>query len=257
MKTMSLKKAMNYQISYMSEAVAWFFGIVSAIGLILWLISSIATGTAGVISLPFVGNINIGGYEGNINMDINMAAMLTIMLFIVGIVGIREDLKMFVQHGMGRYTVYFSTLLISLLVGAVMGVVFEIINMLRANVAGFPLSAVAFGSPEGFIAGWFMSFSAIFFVWQFGAAISLVYYRLSGIKSVIFTVVGVAILISGTARTVIDAFTAVIANPDAVATTGFEALLLGQIDTVGWILAAGIICAVINFFLIRHAQIRE
>ena len=236
MNNMRLKPAMHYQLNYMFWASLCILGIAAAIVVFLRLV-------VGVVVI----NINIGGDTSQGDFLFSVGAILAITFFIIGIAGIREDLKFFIQHGMGRCTTYFSHILTSLASGLALGLLCELLNLFSRAWPAFPVSGLMF-SDQGFLAGWMLHTLCFFFVWQLGALISLIYYRMSNwIQVTIFSIllfglptfIGLAIGdFDGVVNTIVNFFV----NPPAFA----------PLFVIG-----GILAALGNFLLIRRAQIKE
>jgi len=191
----------------------------------------------------------------------NIGGIFVITFFIVGIAGIREDLRFFLQNGMGRYTVYFSTLLASLICSAVLGLIFGLINALPVQF----VSATAFGSSGSFLAGWIMSGVFLFFAWQLGTLISLIYYRLKNTFQIVaVSVAGGVLILSGLPNIIYTFLYAVIPSSDVAAEVAeaineafYGATILPQNNMPVVILLLGTVAAVLNFLLIRRAQVKE
>ena len=237
MGNMRLKAAMHYQLNYMFWASLSILGIAAAIAIFLRLV-------VGVVVI----NINLLGDASESSFLFSAGAILAVTLFIIGIAGIREDLKFFIQHGMGRGTTYFSHILTSLISGLILGLLCQLFDLIIYWVwPAFPVSGLRF-PVEGFFAGWMLHTLCFFFVWQLGALISLIYYRMNNwIQSLIFSLllfgsplfIGMAI---GNFDGVVDTIINFFVNPPAFA----PLFLIG-----------GVLAALGNFLLIRRAQIKE
>lgn len=248
MNNMRLKQALHYQLDYMVKSYWGFFGVILAIMIFIRLLMAFA-GNAVSFELPFAGDINIGVGEvqaqGHVNFNIGIPVI--IMLFIVGIIGIREDIKMLLQHGMGRYTIYFSGLINSLLTGAFLGFICMILSLIANRWPGFfVIGSVV--SVQGFLNGWILNIGGFFFAWQLGSMISLIYYRLNHIQQVIFSVSAGAVLLFGV--------------PNIISRIGAEAFAesLSNIFVNNAILTLfllGASAAAFNFLLLRRAEVKE
>jgi len=213
MNNLNLKPAILYQLTYIGRFFLIALAIIAAVFV--------------VFRLFFATMITI---ENETNISINLISIISMMLFIIGIVGIREDIKMFLQHGSGRKTVYFSTLIASLITGVVLGLICELLKIL--------FDAFAYAE-TGFIAGWLMTSAAFFFAWQLGTLISLIYYRLNTFGIVVFSIVGGAAMI--------------FCIPIIIT---YISLMYPEIARLP-LLLCGILAAGGNFLLIRRAQVKE
>ena len=248
MNTMRLKPALHYHLDYMARASLSTLGIVSAIVFVLSLFVSVTTVDDGTdITIAFLGNVNIGG-----NVIFNAGSVIVIMLFVVGIAGIREDIKFLLQHGMGRYTVYFSTLWSSLISSAALGLSCEILNLIWNAWPAFPASGIVFPN-GGFFSGWILHTLCFFLAWQLGMLLSLIYYRLSRTGQIVFSVAGVAFLVFALPNIILSILGDEVGVLDAIFFNYPQnPLTLMMVALLGGVLSAGG-----NFLLIRRAQIRE
>lgn len=252
MKNMRLKPAMRYQLEYMLDAFLSIMGVTVLIMIAMFILGVTFGAEAETeMNILVIGSVNIGGMG---NFSFNMASIMVMALFIIGIAGIREDIKMFLQHGMGRYTVYFSTLFAALVCGALMGLFFQLLNLLYYHWPVFPARGLGFQG-SGFFSGWLWHMGVLFFAWQLGTLISLIYYRLSGRQAVIFSVAAGGLMLfvlPGFIGRLVSFVTSNVAG-QAVFTPapgGFGSRLTA-------IFFFGMLSAGLNFLLIRRAQVRE
>jgi len=266
---MNLKPALLYQLDYMLKASLGVMGV-----LILIALGSHLLAAAGIFSVSVeqyapreildlairgVGEIQVEGtdYDGEFIIVnwLNVGAVALFSLFIVGIVGIREDIKFLLQHGMGRRTVFFSTLLASIICAVAVGLVSEGFNLISSHWAEFPFVGLTFNDMgHGFLAGWLFHAGIFFCAWQLGTFISLLYYRMNKIQMIIFSVAAggvILLLMQGFARRVIADVDVWIEN----FMYAMENLHLVNISTVT--LVIGSAAAAFSFMLIRRAQIKE
>ena len=243
MGNMRLKQALHYQLDYMFWASLWVLGITSAI----FIVSVLLSGVAAAGNFVFVVNAgyDYGQFTGNAN------AIFTIFLFVIGIVGIRSDLKFFLQNGMGRNTTFFSNLLASIIVGVVLGFINEVITVVIAM-----LFVNAMNPGSNFMQNWAVSSAVFIGAWQIGALISLIYYRLNRLGQVIFTISAIALVVFG-----FGAFANYfLRDPDAMIERIEEFVTVSQniaINTTLITLAIAAVAAAGSFLLIRRAQIKE
>jgi len=246
---LNLKPALRYQLTTMSKAAAMVFAIVFAVAIFLHFLVGFfiepetTVNIAGIVSTEADET-----FETFIRVNqVNFGFVAIIFLFVAGVGGIREDLKLMLQHGMGRRTVYVSTLLGSLISSAALGIFCELLNL----VTVFSISGLNFQG--GFFSGVLLHTLSFFLAWQLGTLISMIYYRLETMQKIIFSVLGGALIVFGIPRTITRLLT-----HDAGA---FEATLINIFTNpfvlVLPILVCGVLAATGNFLLLRRAQVRE
>ena len=243
MNKMRLKPALHYQLDYFVRSSLSYLGVLAAIIISINLIRRFfIDGT--VVDILGLVRFDTGG--GGFFV-FNVGTILVFMLFVIGIVGIREDFKMLLQHGMGRCTAYFSSLFGSLIFAAVLGLFCELLNIAARYWPSFPVRGMTF-LEQGFFAGWFLQAGFFFLAWQLGVLISLIYYRLNGLQQTVFTVAAVATIIF-----VLPGGLRHIAEGGA----DLEAALVGLLANPTFIPLWGALAAVGNFLLLRRAQVKE
>jgi len=248
---MRLKPALHYQLDYMARSSLTVLGIVAVIIVFFMLIR-----TGIFVEITVFGII---GRAGEGTMMFGIGAVITIMLFVVGIAGIREDLRLLIQHGMGRSTTFYSTLIASLVSGAVLGLFCELLNTVSNNWPVFPVRGLSLtnAGSESFFLGWFFHMAIFFFAWQLGALISIIFYRLSRMQQILFSITVGGLLIFVLSNNIISSSVgSLMENPIGLSTV-FAGAIFRPINLVGLIFSLGIIAAASNFLLIRHAQIKE
>jgi len=226
---MRLKPALRYQLEYMAKAS---LNTVCVIAII-------------VVAFRLLGAIfMIGGQIDNINM----AVVAFVSLFIVGIASIREDLRMLLQHGMGRYTTYFSTLLIGIISGIVLGLFCELLNLIADRWHGFPMTGLIPHDGQSFFVGWLLHASLLFLAWQLGVFISLLYYRMSKMQQIVFSISAIALSVFVLTHAI-----------NSVADLEFAApiVLPAPLSLTAFVMSSTALVAVLNFLLLRRAQVRE
>ena len=257
MTKLHIKPAMRYQWSYMWRAALWTAGILIAIMLLVNVIASVIYFS--YADIPIRGDIGYAINEAFGSMHVSMidvGGMLTLMLFIAGICAIREDLRFFIQHGMGRKTTYIANILISLITAAVAGLFSVLLSLISANVGFLHVSLTWFHN-ENFFISWLLHTLSLFFAWQLGTLISLIYYRLNTLMKVVFSVAAGALflgVIPGLSISGIFAFGVPIlfSTGDGITLTGF----LSNPGNLGLVIfVMGALCTIGNFLLIRRATI--
>jgi len=258
MTRLRLWPAMRYQLDYMLKNALATIGIICAILLIISIFASFTTGDgdSGTVSLNIIGILDFD-FEATI-MVFSVGAILVFMFFIVGIAGIREDFKFYLQHGMGRRTTYLSTLFSSLIVGAGWGLICQLLTLFFNTWAWFPATGLALPT-ENFFLGWLLHTLVLFFCWQFGTALSLIYYRLNKMGKIIFSVAGVALIIFVIPNIINNIIDLILPDIGDAAEIGaaLTAFFGNPLNLSLIILALGAISALANFLLLRKAQARE
>jgi len=269
MRSMNLKPALLYQLDYMLRASLGVLGVLILVALGSHLLAAagifsvnIDTSSPGEIldlAIRGAGEIQIEGadYDGEIIIVnwLNVGAVALLSLFIVGIVGIREDIKFLLQHGMGRRTVFTSTFLASLISAAAIGLINEGFNLISSHWAAFPFVGLTFdGMNHGFFAGWLFHVGILFCAWQLGTFISLLYYRMNKIQQIVFSVVAggfILLVMQGFVRRVVVDVDVWIENFMYT----LENLHLINISMITLII--GLVAAAFSFMLIRRTQVKE
>ena len=244
MNNLRLKPALLYQIDYLGKAALIIFGIVILNALFAILLGPSQNIT--FISLNFANGTWLSG----------LGVVATFTVFIIGIAGIREDLKMFLQHGCGRYTVFFSTIIAALIAGIGLGLLAELLNLAAITWPNFPLLGLEFTTnptAQSFFTGWLVHIALIFFAWQLGAFFSLLYYRMSKIQQIIFSAAAIGIFVIGLPNLISRFLVDDTGMVDRML-SGFFAIL----PTMPWLLLLFcILVAGINFLLLRRAQVKQ
>ena len=251
MNNLSLKPTLRYQLSYVARATLIGLGISAAVAIFFHLFANVMIYGEGM-HINLGGLLEINADEGLL-LNINISGFITIYLFVLGIAAIREDLRMFIQHGVGRRTTYFSTLISGLITGVALGLVCQLFYL--ALSAMFGANIITPINADGFFGNWLLNAITFLAAWQLGALISLVYYRLNKIGAIIFSVVGGLFIIYGIPQLAI-----VLIGDDIGA---FEALILGIVSIfttpfsmIFPVLVFAVVVAVVNFLLIRRVTIK-
>ena len=253
MTNLHIKPAMRYQWNYMWRAGLWVAAILIGIILLINVIAAVIY--ISYANIPVTGDIGYALNEafGSMRISIiDIGGIFTLMLFIVGIFTIREDLRFFIQHGMGRKTTYVANILISLITAAAAGLFSELLALLVNNVEFLHGSISGFPT-DNFFASWLLHTLSLFFAWHLGTMISLIYYRLNTLGKVLFSVTAGALflfIIPVSLAPFVDFIFP--ASGPAVFNLLTNPALLGLI-TFG--LTA--VCAIISFLLIRRATIKS
>jgi len=234
MKNSRIKQALHYQLNYFGWSSLWVYGISVTVLIAL----------SGIIIL----SVN------DANMNAGISSVAFVHLLILGI-GIRGDLKFYLQHGISRRTTFISTLFNSMLCAVLLGVFCEVIYLILNRWINPSEILYAYGVNSFFI-NWLRNTILFVFAWQIGTLISLIYYRLGGVQKVIFSVLAIGALIlafSGVIHFIVsftDNFTDLVTK-----------LTDGSYDVLSPVLlitlALAIIAAGINYFLLRRAPVKE
>jgi len=237
MKISRLKPALIYQLSYVAWTSLCVLGIVAAI--------MILTGT-GTFFFFGTNDYTTGSYF--------VGGTIAVTFFVIGAGGIREDLKFMLQHGIGRKTTYLSNILGSLISGAALGLICEVLNL--ASIRWPVLSAgTLFLTDGGLFEGWMLHTLSFFIAWQMGSLISLIFYRMNKTQKIVL----ITFIIAMAVFSFIFGLNRLIINVD-----GFVDMVVGFAENplelgllVLPLVALGAIVSVFNFLLIYRAQIKE
>jgi len=264
MGKMNLKAALWYQLDYMAKATLSVFGVLVLIAIAAYLLSAFGIlnitisdyAPNDVLDLAMRGAYavqNDDGYYTNITMNIGAVALLS--LFIVGIVGIREDIKFLLQNGMGRRTVFTCTFLASIITAVVLGFFGELFNLISYNWSVFSLRGLTLDATNHtFLLGWLFHIAVLFMAWQLGTFVSLIYYRLNKIGQIVFSISAVSAFILMTSLSA----QRITADVDVWVENfiyAIENINLINVSTITFLI--GLVTAALSFLLIRRAQTKE
>ena len=203
------------------------------------------------VAIGFIATISVNA--GNVNVGISGVGFLH--LFILGIAGIRSDLRFYLQHGISRRTTFFSHLYGSLICSAAIGLFCKIFNLFAGLLPVYTGGGSDF-TIQSFLTGWMTHTLVFFFAWQIGALISLIYYRLGMMQQIVFTVAAItAILLTllSSVRYAVSVSDGLggMAQSAVESSFGFTSTLILATLLLGTLAAAG------NYLLLRRAQIKE
>ena len=250
MTKLYLGRVMKYQVRSQGLALLTAFGILAL--LILGL--SILTAT-GVFS---GGEFRISGifYTPSTAPFIHVASIVTVMYFVMGISVIREDFKFQLQHGIGRNTTFLASVLTSFSASAIVGLVCVLLNVISSHWYEFPASGYFFPGTNLFVS-WLLHVLIIFTAYQCGVMLSLIYYRLSKLGKVLFSVIGIAAIVIGLPYLGIRTIS-LVTNESVTYVTGAILYTLSQPNFLLLIMfVAAIVFAAIDYLLLSRACARE
>jgi len=238
MNNLNLKPAMRYQLDYLKNAFLIALGILFVASIVISVF----------ISFRVLGeNSTLMGIDG----------VFVIMIFIIGICGIREDLRFFIQHGMGRLTTYFSTLFASLICSAALGLIITAFTAFSSTLQIIRIESVfswillQSNSVPSLISLWILSTFTLFFANQLGILISLIYYRLNKIQCIVFSV------LAGASIIFIPRLT--LTRRSNMGAEAFDSMWHNFFHTPATLILTfaivGILAAIGSFLLLRRAQI--
>jgi hypothetical protein len=232
-----LKKTLAYQFNNVGWSCLYVYGIAIVVTCIL---------AAGFVSFSI---------NGATTTLYNLGPVAFLHFLIIGIAGIRDDLRFFLQHGIGRRTTYFSHLYSSLIAGFAVGLFCVLYSLAWSGVLGSFWGGPVFNIP-GFLLHWLIHGIGFFLAWQLGVLISLIYYRLGKLQKVVFSVLAVASILFALPQAVNrligasgdfgDMIERVVVNPPNLTAP----LLLASLP-IGILMAAG------NYLLLRRAPVRD
>ena len=190
MSNMDIKGALRYDI----KASLRSLGIFLIVMILVWLLNFI-------LAIVVSGD---GSYSGGFDMAV------TIYMFVVGIISVREDLRLFLQNGRGRPTVFLAQIVVALFASAALAVassllmgLFQLITIWLAPQLEFTSLYGLFGMGSGAhgLAALPEAIAFTFFqclpAFLLGTAVSLIYYRLSKLGKVAFSIAVPAVLFVG------------------------------------------------------------
>ena len=243
MKKTRLKAALHYQLDYVGWSVLIVAGIGIAVAALLTVLSEFAFEHG--FSFIIINDVAV--------TDFNIAVILMVLIFVIGVGGVREDMRFFNQHGISRLTTYLSTLYGSLISALAIGLMGEVLNVIALAWDMFPVNGMFLGE-HNFIVGWLLQAFCIFAAWQIGTFLSLLLYRMSKIQKIIFITAIVGLVMSGVRRFFIflSMFADEIFEAYMPGREGYPDILLPMVFGV-----FGTLCAALNFLLIRRAPIKE
>ncbi|MCL2201312.1 MAG: hypothetical protein FWB75_05040 [Oscillospiraceae bacterium] len=257
MTKLHIGPAMRYQWNYMWKSGLAAAGVMLAIMIILAIILTVTvtyTGADGYIVEAVNEDLNLNiDFSGSLTV-LDAGGIFTMMLFIVGIVSVREDLKFFIQHGMGRKTTYAANILISLICAAGASLISLIFLLISEFIPLFHVNLTNIFSNNPLVS-WLLSTLSMFFAWQLGSLISLIYYRLNTLAKVIFSIAAAALflfVLRGLFSNLLD-----VLFPGYTTFWGVTGFFGNPVNLALTLLAAGIVCSIGNFLLIRRAPIKE
>jgi len=261
MNRMNLRAAARYQIDYLLRYLLPLFAII-CVGIIV--VSAVVGGIfATTVSVENVTDILVaaGADEYDVAQveqamattttsppisNFDMSGLAVVMFFIVGIVGAREDLRFFIQNGVGRRTTFWSCVIAALSTGVVIGLIGAVVNLAPE---WFPISSLTAGVQVNFAMDWLLHIGAIFFAWHLGAMFSLIYYRCTKVWQMVAV------------SAVLGAIVLVIGPRVAFRVALFPDRLLAFFAAPGsWIALLAVMCVVVScagYLLMRNADIRE
>lgn len=189
-----------------------------------------------------------------------------IMLFISGIICIREDLRMGIQHGVSRQTAFVSTVLSTVLIAFILSVAGEILMAVtKASMLNYPsfnidnMYHIIF--PDALtntppiirhIESIIITFSALLLAYMTGIFVSLVYFRLNKVWTVIVSI-GVPVFFTIILPILLGLYTPMWLS--RLVQGLIEWALSGPWNLILSYTAAAVIAAVLNWLLLRRAPI--
>lgn len=248
MNRMNLKGALVYDLRASLRSMGIFFLVMT----LVWMLNLVLAVSLGGESFHF------NGFE--------MAS--AVYMFVVGIVSIREDLRLFLQNGCGRPTVFVTQLVLGLFAAIVLaalgGLMMELFRLLGSwafpqlkIVSLYELMGLAEGQNRA--AAVLEGMGYIFFqclpAFLFGMMVSLAYYRMTKLGKVIFSIAAPGVFFVGLPILVGN-------NPDlASAILAFARDFYNAFQsTLAFVAALSLIAALLfalgSWMLLRRAPVR-
>jgi hypothetical protein len=248
MKHNHIGKALRYKLRSSLPGIALFYAIATIV------LTGLIFGAVRII-------INFEEVEISSISGFGMAA--AIMVFVVGIVTIREDLRLFIQHGYGRRTIFIVECLIIMIISMILAIgerlfitagtaitrnspgvkVFDLYqNLFASSTSGKGTMMINIESTLAF-------FAVISLTYLTGMLISLIFYRLNKLWTVIVAVGGPLFIFVGL-PILINYFRLSFEAP-ASFLTGSPWIF------TGCTLAAAAVLAFFNWLLFRRAPVKS
>jgi len=237
MKSLKLKQALYYRL----HDFGWSSLTVYAIAIVI----TIAIGFLLTANTNGVNSVRISSIE----------AVGFVHMLLMGITGIRSDLRFFIQHGISRRTTFYSHLFGSLICSAALGLFCVVLSLISYHWFRFDFYGAAFQAQK-FFSDWTMLALMFFLVWQFGALISLIYYRLNKIQQIVFSVTVVAAVIFASSQGILR----LVGTADNL--DQHTQILAGSgVGTISWVIVFGLLCGLLaivgNYLLLKRVPIKE
>jgi len=233
MKESRLKQAMHYKLSEFGWSSLYVYGIA-------------------IVAIVVIGRLVTINIDDS-SFSAGLGGVGFIHFLIIGISGIRQDLKFFIQHGVSRRTTFFSNFYGSLICSTALGLFCVLFDIVVYHVTGFNYNSAAF-TVQSFFTGWVTHTVAFFAAWQVGAFVSLIYYRLGKMQRIVFTVGIIAVVVFGFTsgvRLLSDAFDDLGDIISSLVENGLGFITLGI-----WAgLVFGLLASIGNYLLVRRVQI--
>jgi hypothetical protein len=154
MTTSRLRQALKYQLNNVGWSSLYLYGIA-------------------VVAIIAIGSmITINASDGNVGIS-GIGGVGFVHFLVIGIAGIREDLRFFAQHGIGRRTTFFCHFFGSLICSTALGLFREIFYLIAHYWLGFTFYDSAL-TIQAFLSSWATYMFVFFFAWRVGALIGLV-----------------------------------------------------------------------------------
>lgn len=241
MITMRWRPALKYYLYQGMRALGVFFAVI--------IISMVVIPAVIALSLDGHTEVAFGG----------LGLGSVIMFLVLGIIVMRENIKLFLQNGCGRPTLFIADILGSLLLALMMAVICMLLPRIFTSVhidTGLRIGEMLLfrhsSSALPTVQYALLHFCGLLLAWRVGMFISLIYYRLNLVGQVIISVAVPVLLIFGLSRTAsagpVDpslfsrAFNWVIASPN-------NAILAALI--------AALLCTAASWPLLIKAQVRD
>lgn len=247
MNSMSIKGALRYDIKASLRSMAVFVTVL----ILVWLLNY-------TLAVVFSGS---GSYSSGFEMAV------AIFMFVTGILSVRQDLRLFLQNGRGRGTVFAAQIFMALFSSAALALatglltaLFQLITAWLTPQLHFVSLSSLFGAVSSIngIAGLPKTIASLFLqnlpAFLFGMLISLIYYRLSKLGRTLFSIITPGVLfvglpiLAGTNPRVFEIVMAVSRFLDEILPTPMAFL-------AAFALAFSCIFAIGSWLLLRRAQV--
>lgn len=254
MRKMNIRPAYRYRILASLRGAGIFYGVMILV-------------TAAVAVSFIKTTISFGGETSSGSFS-SYGASACIMAFVFGICYVREDLRLCIQHGIGRRTVFVSELLSALSICIIVAVAGELLLATAQAVTAEYKNLQISDLYQGIYADWklrelslgqhfesmLLNLSMLLGAYMAGMFISLTFYRLNKVWKIIVAVGAPVLLFVGL--------------PILLNATGpapkMGRMMAGFMDWVlsspwAWVfvfMLGAVALAILNWLLIRHAPIK-
>jgi hypothetical protein len=164
---MKLLNATAYRLNDFKKSVAIFYLVILCIFLLSFILASVLT----------VDNINVNG----------MGISTLIFIFVAGLNAFKPYLKMFLQNGISRLSLYLSAILSLLALSLFCSLADNLLALIIVGKVNYFSSMFSALYKPGFLSDFLWTATCYFMVSSFGFFLSVLYYRMNTLLKVAFS----------------------------------------------------------------------